>query len=164
MHKEVVKRQGNTFLTVIGLVVLVFACMSILDAILAVSKYSFIIDLISIGIITAFGYMVLRYMVIDFKYLLIDTDLIFQKVLGNRETVVLNINTEDVVIIAPITSKALKNIDKVEKTYNLCATLFGKRKYCGIFAKDGKNYKIVFEPSEKLIKLLKRSIPDKVIE
>ncbi|WHH57083.1 hypothetical protein [Petroclostridium sp. X23] len=165
MHKEIVKRQGNTVLIVIGLIILVFICMSILNEIIVVSKYSSVVDLVGVGILTAFAYFVMRYMVVDYKYTLIDTDLIFQRIIGNRETVVLDVNIEDIVVLAPASNKALlKKQGRIDKTYRLCVTLVGKNKYFGIFEKEGKNYKVIFEPSEKLIKLVKKSIPDKVID
>ena len=163
MHKEIVKRQGNTVLIIVGLIVLIFICMTVLENI-SIEKYGSIVDMTAVGLLTFLVFVVLRYKIVDFKYVLIDKDLIFRKLLGNNETVLLNVNIADILMIAPVGSKAFKQYRRVEKTYRLNASLFGKNKYCGIFNRDGKYYKFTFEPSAKLVKLLKRSIPDKVFE
>ncbi|MDK2800767.1 MAG: hypothetical protein PWP27_1436 [Clostridiales bacterium] len=163
MHKEVIKRQGNTFLIVVGLIVLVFIFMSILEEMVA-GQYRLVVDIVSLVLFTILAFIILKYMVAEFKYMLIDTDLIFQRILGNRELVVLDVNLEDILIIAPAGSDTLKQYGKIDKTYNLCSLSFRKGKYCGIFKENGKKYRFIFEPSLKLIKLLKRSIPEKVFD
>ncbi len=163
MYREVVKRKGNTVLTVIGLVVFVFIGMSILDSI-PITRYRLVVDIFAICFFAYIVYLVIKYKVADFRYVLIDTDLIFQKILGRYETVALNVNVADILMIAPKDSSDLEQYDKIEKTYNLPGLLIGKNKYCGIFKKDNKYYRFVFLPSDKLIDLLKRSIPKKVLD
>ncbi|NLY42749.1 MAG: hypothetical protein GX066_02025 [Clostridiaceae bacterium] len=164
MYKETVKREGNSFLMAIGLVVLLFVFMSILDPVFSILfRYRIIADLIKLALFVICGYVVLRYFVAYFEYTIIDTDLIFHKIIGNRETVVLGVNTKDIRIIAPLSSSAIKKYGTAGK-YDVSITLFGRNKYCVIFERQGKNYKLIIEPSESFIQALKKSIPDKFLK
>lgn len=163
MYKEIVKREGNTVLMIIGLIVLVFTCMSILDSI-PIQKYEIVVDLVSVCLVTFVAFVVLMRKVVDYKYMLIDSDLIFYRILGSRETAVLNVNLGDIKIIAPVGSEQLKKWRKADKKYNLSTSILGRNQYCGVFCKNGKTCKFLFQPSEKLIKLLSRDISDKIFE
>ena len=161
MYKEVVKRQGNTGIISILLVVFIFVFMSILDTLFARFKYLIIGDLIMLLLFIILGYIVLQYFVAYFEYTLADTDLIFSKIIGRRETVVLHVNMQNVLMIAPLSSSVIEKY-KTTRTYDVSIAFSGNKKYCMIVENHGKLCKLIFEPSKKFIQILKDNLPDKV--
>ena len=163
MHREVVKREGNTFLLVVALIVIIFLCMSILDYFM-ISNYRLIVDLVAVAVLTTIALMIIKYKIVEYQYVLIDEDIIFHRILGKKDTVVLSIKKENILVIAPITSEQLQKWTKVDKCYKLTTSFSNKNKYCGIFCKDGQYFKAIFEPSEKLLKMLEKSMPDSMMK
>ncbi len=159
MHREVVKREGNTFLLVVALIVIIFVCMSILDYI-EVSNYRLVVELIAIAVLTVIASMVIKYKIIEYQYVLIDEEFIAHRILGRKDTVVFSVKKENIVEIAPITSEQLHKWSKIDKCYKLTTSFGNKNKYYGVFCKDGQYFKAIFEPSEKLLVLLEKSMPN----
>ena len=161
MYREMVKREGNTVLFIIALVVGVLVCLGIL-ANIPIPHYAFLVHVLAVFVLLVVAFLLFKYKISETRYVMIDSDLIIQRVLGHNESVLASINLDQILIIAPMGSKSLKPYSKVNKIYRLCGSFLAKCKYCGVFTQNGVQCKFIFEPSPKLLSLLKRNLPEKV--
>ncbi|SHE55132.1 hypothetical protein SAMN02746089_00455 [Caldanaerobius fijiensis DSM 17918] len=169
-HEEVVKKKDMTLNNIIYytsyLFMVIFGLISLnfLFSILAhFNIINLIIAVIAGGI--AYGLYVLRNsQKIEYEYTFTNGDIDIAKVIMNSKRVhILSTNAKEFEVIAPVNSDAYKKIShnirnyKIFKAYNNIDKL-----YFGIFSQNGKHCFLLFEPSDKLLKLLNLYNPKNV--
>jgi len=98
----------------------------------------------------------LKKCVIKYRYSVIEDELIIHKLNGNDEKIVEDIKFKDIKFIGTPKDKNIKF--DVEKSKNYIASMFSFEKYCCIYKEGDKFKKFYFEPSNKLLKNIKKSI------
>ena len=104
---------------------------------------------------------------IEYEYTYADGQIDFDRISGNaKRKTLFRADIENAEVVAPTNSSAIKAYDnnnrikrKVFTSYDPQAKTFSM-----ILSKDGNLYQIVFEPSERMIKSMKRKQPRKVME
>lgn len=102
----------------------------------------------------------------EFEYIYADGQIDFDRIRGNaKRKTLLRVDLETAEIVAPSNSNEIKNYNSQNARIK-DFTSFDKeaKTYTMIVRKDGDLYKIFFEPSERLIKSMKRKNPRKVVE
>lgn len=139
----------------------------ILLAIIAiiVSVYNFLTFILSVIVIVGVAYFFPQ-LKVEYEYIFVDGQIDFDKILGgNKRKRDLRIDFEQVEIVAPEGSNSLDSY----KGNSLKKKDFTSRNpdinpYVIIYRKGQEGYRILFEPSEKMIKAMKMKSPRKVIE
>lgn len=102
----------------------------------------------------------------EYEYIYADGQIDFDRINGNaKRKTVLRIDLENCEVVGPVRSDAVMaynhNQNIVVKDYT---SLSGDETavYAAITSKDGTMMKVLFEPSEKMVKLMKMKAPSKV--
>lgn len=159
IYKEVKKGKDINFYEFMILAFLLTIILNLLiNSISYSSKYNLEIEIFII--LTFLLSLTLIFLIFDLiysrriccTYKLIHYELICEKSIGKLKRDLLNINMNNVVMIIPESkSKGLKNI---EKTYRFCCKSKKSDLYCCIVKVDNKMIKLLFQPSEELLKKL----------
>ncbi len=101
---------------------------------------------------------------VEYEYIFVDGQLDLDRVMGNsKRKRIMRIDMEQVEIIAPSTSNALdsfKNLQGDEKDYSSRSK--DSKPYVIVANVENKVYKILFEPDENMINVMKQKTPRKV--
>lgn len=102
----------------------------------------------------------------EFEYIYADGQLDFDRIRGNaKRKTLLRVDLENAEIVAPSRSPELQKHDlKKVKLKNFTSFTPEAKTYTMIVRKEGEAFKILFEPSDRLIKSMKRKNPRKVVE
>lgn len=103
----------------------------------------------------------------EFEYIYADGQIDFDRIRGNaKRKTLLRVDIEQVEIIAPTRSNEIQNFSRNGGMKVRDFTSFDPeaKTFSMILRKDGETMKIMFEPSERLIKSMKRKQPRKVVE
>ena len=151
--KDTPKMMGLRALLILGMII---------GAVVVIFLGSFF-SIIGAAIVVVLGYLYPK-LSIEYEYVFVDGQIDFDKISGksSRKTM-LRIDMEQMEIAAPSNSHALDNYknmqlivkdysshDKTSKTYTIISNV------------DNKKYKIIFEPSEEMINLMRQKSPRKV--
>ncbi|GMQ64800.1 hypothetical protein [Vallitalea maricola] len=157
MHQEITKREKISPLKMLVFII-IGAILLILFNFLGntLKLNTSIIDGLTLIIATILSYIIIKKYITSYKYMLIENDLIIQEITGSKEKILVNINTNQIKKIKPITSRDYAN-DKKQK-YNKKKKLNKNLKnldiyYC-IYEEDDKLNLFEIQPSEELINLL----------
>lgn len=101
---------------------------------------------------------------VEYEYVFVDGQLDFDRITGKaKRKTMLRIDFEQVEIMAPINSHALdsyKNVQLEKKDFSSLDK--DSKPYVIIANSDGKKLKIIFEPNEKMLAMIKQKSPRKV--
>lgn len=103
----------------------------------------------------------------EFEYIYADGQIDFDRIRGNaKRKTLLRVDLENAEIVAPSRSAEIANHHGGGnmKVKNFSSFDPAANTYTMIVRKDGDLYKIIFEPSERLVKSMKRKNPRKVVE
>lgn len=155
-----VKRRetvGSKILKVFMIVVVIFAVF--------LSLYNIPTFIISLAIIFAVIYFFPR-LNVEYEYVFVDGQLDFDKIFGGaKRKTDLRIELEQVEVIAPLDSRTLEQYKEQDfKTKNYTSRDPNIKPYVIIYRKGDTAYKILFEPSETMIKAIKLKSPRKIEE
>lgn len=104
---------------------------------------------------------------IEYEYIYADGQIDFDRISGNaRRKTFMRVDIENAEVIAPTNSdsiKAYNNNDRI-KVKDFSSYDSNVSTYSMIVSKNGELYKIIFEPSERMIKSMKYKQPRKVKE
>lgn len=119
--------------------------------------------IISVVIIVAIVYFFPQ-LKVDYEYVFVDGQMDFDRILGgNKRKHDLRINFEQVEVMAPSGSHALDAYQHVQlKTKDYSSRNPEVKPYVIIYRKGDTAYRILFEPSEKMIEAIKQKSPRKV--
>lgn len=157
MYKEVVKPVGRTVILVIGAIAVSLIFMGIVDAALLYFNvpYKSIWQLASLAVVAIIVYSLIRYKVSDYEYFLIENELIITSKLGSNERMILKLDTDMILYICRCDDKKARD-QKAVYRYNAKKSFLNKDVYVCFFNQDNKLNKLRFEPSEKLLDLLRK--------
>lgn len=90
-----------------------------------------------------------------YAYSFVDESIIFERIIGKRVDYLLRVNLKELLFIKPYNKKELK---KVYHTYKYYYYNDKEGLYYGEFDRNGKRYRIVFKPSERMLRILSSKI------
>lgn len=101
---------------------------------------------------------------VEYEYIFVDGQLDFDKISGKaKRKTMLRIDFEQVEIMAPVNSPALDNYKHMQLEVRDFSSLEKDSKpYVIIVNADNKKLKILFEPNEKMLAMIKQKSPRKV--
>lgn len=156
MYKEIIKNERNPVLLILAMVGGVFLAFAILDLVVRPAMVRDILLFLLLG----YGiFFLARYYLCTYQYAVIGEDLIFHRVLHNREQLVLNISIADIIGLYPYGAKELEAYTSTKK-YSLCISKRRKQQYVAVFTVNGAPTRVVFEPTQKLVALLRQEIEE----
>lgn len=102
---------------------------------------------------------------VEYEYVFVDGQLDFDRITANsKRKTVLRIDFEQVDIMAPYGSPALDSYNHLQLEKKDFSSLNKDSKpYTIIVSSDNKKMKILFEPSEKMVSMIKQKSPRKVV-
>ncbi len=157
MYKEVVKNERNPILLILALVGSVFVAAAILDLLV---RHDMIRDILLFIVLAYLIFFLVRYYLCTYQYSIIGRDLIFRRILRGREQLILNVSMDNLVAFYPYGAKELEAY-KTAKKYTLCISKHHKQQYVGVFSINGAPVRIVFEPTSKLVSIIRQEIAEK---
>ena len=104
---------------------------------------------------------------IEYEYIYADGQIDFDRISGNaRRKTLMRVDIENAEVIAPTNSASIKayNPNDRIKVKDFSSYDSNVSTYSMIVSKNGELYKIIFEPSERMIKSMKYKQPRKVKE
>lgn len=115
-------------------------------------------------IVLVLTYIVFINLSIEYEYQWLDGDLIIDRVLGKaRRKKYLNCKKEEIQIVAPSDSYILKDYEKGGMKVKDCSSgKAGVPTYSLIYQRGSDCVKIIFEPSERMLRAIRQSIPSKL--
>ena len=118
-----------------------------------------------IGIILVLGvFFFYPRLSVEYEYVFVDGQLDFDKISGkSKRKTMLRIDFEQVEIMAPFNSAALDNYKHLQlETKDFSSLNKDSKPYVIIANANGKKLKILFEPNEKMLAMIKQKSPRKV--
>lgn len=157
MYKEHVKPVGKTIFFVVGIVAAALILMWLLNCAVVMFNLPYR-SLLQIGILMLMAvgvYILLRNVLCDYVYSVDDDELTAVSSLGGNERMVVRVSLAQIKRVVFHTHEAVKNT-AADGSYNMRKSFSKERAYVCIFEENGKIYKMSFEPSEKLLEMLKK--------
>ncbi|GMQ58617.1 hypothetical protein AN1V17_30120 [Vallitalea sediminicola] len=157
MHQEITKKEKISPLKML-IFIIIGAILLILFNFLGntLKLNTSIIDGLTLIIATVLSYIIIKKYITSYKYMLIENEFIIQELTGSKEKILININTNQIKKIKPVTSSDYAN-DKKQKYFTkkkLNKNLKNLDIYYCIYEEDDKLNLFEIQPSEELIKLL----------
>lgn len=87
---------------------------------------------------------------LSYTYKLIDTELIFERMIGNNRRVILSVDARNIEAILQL--KEGKNFKDIDRTYKFLCRPCKNKTYCCIVNNKGKKIKFYFQPSDELMR------------
>ncbi|MCT4687702.1 hypothetical protein [Vallitalea sp.] len=157
MHQEITKREKISPLKMLVFII-IGAILLILFNFLGntLKLNTSIIDGLTLIIATILSYIIIKKYITSYKYMLIENEFIIQELTGSKEKILVNINTNQIKKIKPITSSdyAIDKKQKYNKKKKLNKNLKNLDIYYCIYEEDDKLNLFEIQPSKELIKLL----------
>ncbi|HBI72385.1 MAG TPA: hypothetical protein DEG06_00055 [Lachnospiraceae bacterium] len=122
-----------------------------------------IFSIIGIVLVIVLGFIFPK-LNVDYEYVYVDGQLDFDKITGKaRRKTMLRIDFDQVEVMAPANSHALDEYTyKQLETKDYSSRGKDSKPYVIIVSKGEKRLKILFEPNEKMIEMIKQKAPRKV--
>lgn len=122
-----------------------------------------VLSIVGIVLVLVLGFLFPK-LKVDYEYIFVDGQLDFDKIIAKaKRKTMLRIDFEQVEIMAPANSHALDEYtysQLIKKDFSSGAK--ESKPYVIIASQDEKKLKILFEPSEKMIEIIKQKAPRKV--
>lgn len=157
MYKEHVKPVGKTIFFVVGIVAAALILMGLVNGAVVLFNLPYrslwqmgILVIMAVGV-----YILVRNVLCDYVYSVSDEELVVTSSLGGNERVVARVSLAQIRRVVFHTHEAAKNT-AADGSYNARKSFSKERAYVCIFEENGKIYKLSFEPSEKLLGILKK--------
>ena len=155
-----VKRKTPAINHVLKVAIIVVLVFSIL---LAMMNLAGIILMTVVGIA---AYFVIPQLNLEFEYLVVNDQITIDKVMGrSKRKKAWEGNLEQIQVIAPVDAYQVKDYDRVQglKVLDFTSHQPGARVY-GIIHQDGSSTtKVLFEPNDKILNVLRQKGPRKVL-
>ena len=122
-----------------------------------------ILSYIGIAIIIAVFFLYPK-LNVEYEYVFVDGQIDFDRITGkSRRKTILRIDFEQVEIMAPAHSASLDSYNHIQTEKKDFSSLTKDSKpYVIIASADNKKLRIIFEPSEKMIAMMKQKSPRKI--
>ncbi|MTI48806.1 hypothetical protein [Sporosalibacterium faouarense] len=159
LFKEVVRRQQRPFWQIVFIVLgaVILLNLLITSCNLLGEKYAGIASIIVLAsTISVCGFLIIK-IVAYYSYRIADNRLIFERIIGNKSKVILDLGIEEIESIKPY--REMEEDKSVAVTYKFICDKDYDNFYVGAFLKDDKKYRFIFKPSSRLLNLL---VKDKI--
>lgn len=115
-------------------------------------------------IIIAFVFFFYPKLSVEYEYVFVDGQLDFDRIVGrSKRKTMLRIDFEQAEIMAPVNSHALDSYNHIQlEKKDFSSQAKDSKPYAIIASVDSKKMKILFEPSEKMLNMIKQKNPRKV--
>ncbi|MGI6707066.1 MAG: hypothetical protein ACOX6S_12830 [Clostridia bacterium] len=162
MYKETLKQPEvpayKNILYIVGLVLFLMAATGIANAIhqaYHAPYLSYPVFLLTIAIV----FYILSRRMISYRYSLIQDELIFQRMIGKNERLLLHVQSHSMRDFGPISDYDRKKYaGKISRVYQYTLKIPSNKVYYLIFEKDGRLCRVDFQPSPKLTGLLEKGL------
>jgi hypothetical protein len=146
------------------MIVLIIAVLLIGPGLPVIGGFAMFIDIALIAV-CVFWFPLMN---VEYEYVYVDGQLDFDRISGGRKRkTIKRVDFDKVEIIAPYSSHALDAFNNNPKVKVLNFSSYNpqtqKTSYCLIF-RDEELYKIIFEPTEKMIKTIELKYPRKIAQ
>lgn len=158
MHRETIKSTGDSSLSVawtsfglIVLLVLIVGLSNLLYNRYGINHSGYIAFLLYILV----GVYVYRRKIMRYEYLLMDSVLIFESIIGKRNREIMSVSLGSVLYFCPLSYEKLDEDTNYKSHY----IIFNKRSskaWVLAFKEIRTIHRIIFEPSDKLVELIKK--------
>jgi len=102
------------------------------------------------------GVYVYRKKIVRYRYSLVEDELIFESLAGKRSKEIMRVNLKKILYFCPLSHERLdKSTDY--KSYYIAHNKKSTKAWVLAFKSGNKIYRIIFEPSDKLVGLIKNS-------
>ena len=154
-----VKRKDPGYAVPVTILMIVLCIFSVLTALQTVLG---VIIMLAVGAAT---YFVFLNMSVEYEYLFAEGGLSVDRIMGRaRRKRVFDCDKEDVQIVAPADSFVLKDYERQgAKIKDFSSGRRDAKVYAMMYQKGAENYKVLFEPNEKMIGAMRRAYPRKVV-
>ncbi len=157
MYKEKVKPAKKTIFFVIVIIVSALILVGVLDAAIIFFNlpYRSIFQLGILAVMAVGVYILIRNIISEYEYAIADDELIITSKLGDHEKLVVCVNLDQIKSVVFHTAPEAKHT-QADGTYNARKSLVSDNTYVCFFENEKKIYKLFFEPSEKLLEILRK--------
>ena len=140
---------------------------------IALSIFSFVLVLMNPAlmvapiVVIAITVFIFSRLKIEYEYIYADGQIDFDRISGNaKRKTMLRVDLENAEVVAPSNSDYIKDYNRNDriKVKDFSSYDSNVSTYSMIVSKNGELYKIIFEPSERMIKSMKYKQPRKVKE
>lgn len=153
-RKDDIKSLGLRTLMIVGIVVGVL--LMLFGGVIGIAGIVMIVILV-------FLYPKLN---VEYEYVFVDGQLDFDRIIGKaKRKTILRIDLEQVEIVAPEGSHALDGYTYVQyEKKDFSSRDKNNKPYVIIASKEEKKYRILFEPNEKMITMMRQKSPRKIAQ
>lgn len=153
--KDTMSTMMLRILLILGIVLGVF--------LLLLGKFYFTFIGIAIGVVMVLLFPRLN---VDYEYVFVDGQIDFDRIIGKaKRKTLLRIDMDQVEIIAPSGSHTLDGYTHVQlEARDFSSGDKNSKPYIIIATVENKKYRIAFEPSEKMLSLMKQKSPRKIAQ
>lgn len=155
MYKEYVKTNKTTKIISAVIILSAIILMDILNRAIIFFNLPFrsIIQLVILAVMAAGVYMLIRNVISEYEYTVTDTEFVVKSSLGDNEKQIVHIPLGNIsCIVRKKSNEAKKSCDGI---FNAKKSFSSPDIYICFFESDKKTYKLIFEPSEKLLSVIK---------
>lgn len=153
-----VKKKDN----MLTMAIRVLMIIGILAGIFVITMGSYFI-LIGMAIAAALIFLMPR-LNIEYEYVFVDGQIDFDRIVAkSKRKTLLQVDMEQIEIVAPAGSHALDSYANIQlETKNFSSGDQSVKPYIIIASLEDKKYRIIFEPSEKMLAVMKQKSPRKI--
>ena len=160
IHKETVKAADKgsqssmltASLIVIAIVVIVGFCNFLYNR-FGISYMSYIAFILCIIL----GIYVYRNKIREYRYGIIDDELIFEQVAGTRIKPIISVKLSQVKYFCPLEEEIKDKDMKWDQKYSFLFKKHASKTYVLAVRRNGKNSRLVFQPSDQMAAMIKRA-------
>ncbi len=164
--EQIVKRK-RTVADIVKIVLVILAALALMSTFLVVNMLRMVFPFVFAASIY-FAYQFIRQMSIEYEYSVNSGELDVDKIAGRRKrTHVLTVSVRRFSILAPATEKyaAEYGSDAIKKTVDACISPNSEGLWFARFEDDGGVENVLFfNPGEKVLRTLAKTVPSKVRE
>lgn len=100
----------------------------------------------------------------SYIYTLKDDNLIFEKSVGKRIDIILELNLDEIILIKPYAELKDKYTENVAHTYKLVCDNEYDKFFFGEFERNDMRYRFIFKPSERLLRIINNKVNEKTVQ
>lgn len=159
-NEQLVKRALNTK----SLMVRVGIVGGAITVLLLVSMILPMILLPAILVIGFIAWFLIKRTNLEFEYILTNYELDIVKIINKlKRKKGISIDVKKFSIVAPMIKKEYEaDLSKFDKVLDYSSGVINENTYAAMYNKDGKRFKLIFEPNEKMLKSIRMYCPSAI--
>lgn len=108
-----------------------------------------LVDFLAVGVLVVWAFVIFSRRIVEYRYSLMDSELIVARIVGGKEKPVLSLEVTDIQSIGPVEKKsALRTQRFALRTRKLAAVQI-------VYQKDGQDQRVILQPSEHMLRLIR---------